>query len=74
VEENDEIPRSPIENPIESPSVVATQLAELTFDLGAVGKRQVRMGGCKEIDPRDLVVNHDLMPHRKVLDEGVDRL
>lgn len=42
VEENDEFPRALVEDPEESPPIVAAQFAKLALDLGGVRERQGR--------------------------------
>jgi hypothetical protein len=41
MEQNDQVPRSPIQDPIELPSIVAAEFSELALDLGSVREREV---------------------------------
>ena len=43
VQEDDQIPRAPIQDPVELTSVVAAQFTKLAFDLRGVRERQVRV-------------------------------
>jgi hypothetical protein len=74
VQEHDEVPGPAVEDPVELRSVMASELAKLTFDLRAMRKGQVRPSRCEQVQPVDLIVEDYLLLGAQSLDESVDRL
>ncbi len=75
LQENDEISRAPVQDPVELASVVTAKFSQLTLYLRGVRERQVRIGPREHVETVDLEVDRCL-PIRiaERLDELVDRL
>ena len=75
VEQDDEVPRAPVEHAVELRAIVAAKLAKFAAHLRAVWERQVRIRRGQEVQPVDLIVDRGLLRWRvQRLDEVVDRL
>jgi hypothetical protein len=74
VEEDDRVPRAPVQDPVELTPVVAAKLAQLSFDLRRVRERQVRIRRREHVESVDLEVDRGLPIRIESLDEIVDWL
>jgi hypothetical protein len=74
VEEDEQVPRPLVQDPIEVSPVVATKLPELTIDLRTVRKGEGRIVAPHPIEEADLVVDLLLSFGGQAVDEIVDGL
>jgi hypothetical protein len=74
VEQDDEVGRAAVEDPVELGAEVAAQLAELALDLRAVRERKVGLVRAQQVEALDLLVEHRLAARIEALDEVVDGL
>jgi hypothetical protein len=74
VEEDEQVARPLVQDPIEVSPVVATKLAELTIDLRTVGKGKGRIAASHPVEQADLVVDLLLSFRGQAIDGIVDGL
>lgn len=74
MQEDDQVPRPAVEDPVELSPEMTPQLTQLSFDLGAVREREMRMACREHVQTVDLVVQRHLPLHREPVDEVVDGL
>jgi hypothetical protein len=74
VEEDEQVPRPLVQDPIEVSPVVATKLAELAIDLRSVRKGEGRVVASHPIEQADLIVDLLLPFGGQAVDEIVDGL
>jgi hypothetical protein len=74
MEQDDQTSTSTIKDAVMLPTIVSSQLSQLTFNLGGMWERQVRYLITEQVQTIDLVFEHNLPVRVEILDELVDRL
>jgi hypothetical protein len=74
VQEDDQVPGSSVQHPVQLTPVVASEFSQLSAHLRAVGKGKVRAGRSEHVQTIDLVVERYLALGVQAVDEIVDRL
>ena len=74
VQQDEQVAGSTVEDPVELPTVVASQFSQLAPNLRAVRKGEMGAGGREHVQAVDLVVQCDLAPGIETIDEVADRL
>jgi hypothetical protein len=74
VEQDDEISRTPIQDPVKLSPVVTPKFPKLAFDLRAVREGEVRVRRIEQVKAGDLVVERNLALHVQTLDKVVNGL
>jgi hypothetical protein len=74
VQEDDQVPGSSVQHPVQLAPVMASEFSQLSAYLGAVRKGKVRASRRQDVQTVDLIVEGHLTPHIQAVDEIVDRL
>lgn len=72
VQQDEEGVGSSVEDPVEFAAEMASELAEVALNLGAMRIGEVRHGGPEQVQSADLVIDGDLTPGVEPFDELVD--
>ena len=68
VQQDEQVAGSTLQDPVELPTVVASQFSQLAPNLRAVREGEMRAGGREHVQAIDLVVQCDLTPGIETID------